>query len=133
MKKFLVGLVMLLVVGSVSAIEVDFNFPNLEVPNIFYDMVEEESSIGFTLHFISIGDFEGRFGNRKINPDGALSKKWILSATYNIKNLEKLGAVVEYKLGEADLIIGAYISRDFEKNINTWGLQLITYVIKIKK
>jgi len=100
--------------------------PNLET-SILYDFTERELVTGLTSRILSYGDFDVRVGITEKN-------KSILSMTFDLKDLEKLGTKINYGWSESLLVsLGIWMGYDFSNDLFGWGISTVLVEIKFNQ
>ena len=108
---------------SVQAVTVNWVIPNIEPATLFLDANNNELLTGWTSRFLATGDFEWRIGSANGIP--------VCGISYDIRNLEKLGAEVVYLWGDTSFIIGGYVGKNLSTGKLIYGANMILVQINL--
>ncbi len=122
MKKGVI-LIILLVMGFGLA-KAEVNIPNLEA-TMLYDMQEGSLVPGLTSKILSIYDFDMRVGY-------TMGNKSVMSLSYNLKNLEKIGPEVRYLWDSMQTSCGIWVGYDFKSEVYGYGFSLVLVEVNFK-
>ncbi len=115
MKKVLL-VVAFVFVASMARAQV-LEIPNLE-GSVLYDIENSELVSGVTSKLASYKDLDIRLGY-------TTNENWIFSMSYNLANLENLGADVKYLWGETHISLGFWAGYNFNNSNLTYGVMSV--------
>lgn len=120
MRKLFIALLILagpLILRPAAAGEI----PNLEA-SLLYDFQTHQVIPGLTSKMISVKDLDLRVGYTSTNSG-------VLSVSYNLKNLEKLGPQVHYLWDSMSTSLGLWAGYNFSDR--TWGYGISLVMIEV--
>ena len=117
MFKIICCMMLLLVVVCCGPVTAGMEIPNLEA-SVLYDLEKSELQTGFTSKVVSYKDLDFRLGYTN-------NKYWITALSYDLANIEKLGAHLNYAWGDAHLNLGFWCGYNFEEANLSYGMMSV--------